>query len=217
MKSIKKILVIMVMVLMVISSYNIVEAKSLTKISAKSATLTVGKSKTLSVKKNGKKVKTAKWSSSKKAVATVSKTGKVIAKKAGKAVIKAKVNGKTYKCTVTVKASSKKNANTEHTHNWVYKVDKKAYDEKKTVTTDEWVSIWTDKEHYGELTPFPNSCTERMLWCEQHCTNCWDNVPDPDPFGRCAFQDSANSTVHYEIVHHDEVGHYECSVCGVHQ
>lgn len=214
MKPIKKILVLMVMVLMVISSYNIVEAKSTTKISAKSITLEAGKSKTLSVKKNGKKVKTAKWSSSKKAVATVSKTGKVVAKKAGKAVIKAKVNGKTYKCTVTVKASKK--SDTEHTHNWVYKVDKKAYDEKKTVTTDEWVSIWTDKEHYGELTPFHN-CGQRATWCEQHCTNCYDNVPDPDPWGRCAFQDSADSKVHIETVHHDEVGHYECSVCGVHQ
>lgn len=38
----------------------------------------------------------------------VSSNGKVTAKKAGKATITAKSNGKTYKCVVTVKASSKK-------------------------------------------------------------------------------------------------------------
>lgn len=48
-----------------------------------------------------------KWSSSKKKVAAVSSKGVVKAKKAGKAVISAKVGGKKYKCTFTVK---KKNA-----------------------------------------------------------------------------------------------------------
>lgn len=43
------------------------------------------------------------WKSSNSAVASVSSTGKVTAKSAGKAVIMATANGKTAKCTVTVK------------------------------------------------------------------------------------------------------------------
>ena len=43
------------------------------------------------------------WSSSKKAVATVSAKGKITAKKAGTTTITGKVNGKKYKCKVTVK------------------------------------------------------------------------------------------------------------------
>lgn len=49
-----------------------------------------------------------KWTSSNKKIATVSKNGEVKGKKSGKVVIKAKVNGKTLKCKVTVKASSKR-------------------------------------------------------------------------------------------------------------
>ena len=47
------------------------------------------------------------WSSSNKNVAVVSSTGKVTAKSAGTAAITAKINGKTAKCTVTVKDISK--------------------------------------------------------------------------------------------------------------
>lgn len=70
------------------------------KISQTKATITVGFTQKLSV--DGAKV--TKWSSSKKSVATVDSKGKVTAKKAGKTTISAKLdNGKTVKCTVTVK------------------------------------------------------------------------------------------------------------------
>ncbi len=72
------------------------------KLSHKTLTMTVGKSKKLTLRNlpSGSK---ATWKSSKKNVATVTKSGLVRAKKKGKAVITAKVNGKTYRCTVTVK------------------------------------------------------------------------------------------------------------------
>ena len=47
-----------------------------------------------------------KWCSSNKKIAAVTKTGEVRGRKAGRAVIKAKVNGKTLKCKVTVTAPS---------------------------------------------------------------------------------------------------------------
>lgn len=60
----------------------------------------VGNTKTIKVQGTNKKVS---WSSTNKSIATVSKKGVVKGIKAGKAIIKAKVGGKTYKCTVTVK------------------------------------------------------------------------------------------------------------------
>lgn len=61
--------------------------------------LTVGS--TYKLKINQKKIK-VKWASSKKKVASVNSKGKVKAKKVGTTVISAKVNGKKYKCKVTV-------------------------------------------------------------------------------------------------------------------
>jgi uncharacterized protein YjdB len=52
-------------------------------------------------------VSKVKWKSSKTSVATV-KNGKVTAKKAGKTVITASINGRSAKCTVTVKIPVKK-------------------------------------------------------------------------------------------------------------
>ncbi len=52
--------------------------------------------------------KTVKWISSKKSVATVSSKGVVTAKKTGKVTITAKADGKTKKCTITVKKAPKK-------------------------------------------------------------------------------------------------------------
>ena len=64
------------------------------------ATLYVGYTTTLKVNKTSKKVT---WSSNRSSVASVSSKGKVTAKKAGTAKITAKVSGKKYTCTVTVK------------------------------------------------------------------------------------------------------------------
>lgn len=77
-------------------------------ISKKSANVTAGSKITLTVRNAGKyKVK---WSTSDKNVAAIKTNGKkatVTGKKAGKAVITAKVDGKSYKCKVTVKAAAK--------------------------------------------------------------------------------------------------------------
>lgn len=67
-------------------------------------TIDVGKTVTLKVENNKKKVT---WSSSDKKVATVTSKGIVKGIKAGKATITAKVGKKKYKCTVTVKQSTK--------------------------------------------------------------------------------------------------------------
>lgn len=78
-------------------------------VSAKSGKVSLNKTKltmvvkdtyVLKMKGTSKKVY---WSSNKKSVVTVSKKGKVTAKKAGKAVVTAKVNGKKYRCRITVK------------------------------------------------------------------------------------------------------------------
>ena len=68
------------------------------------ATLTKkkGANHTLQLKMQWVKGK-VKWSSSNKKVATVNSKGKVTAKKKGTAKISAKVNGKTYRCKITVK------------------------------------------------------------------------------------------------------------------
>lgn len=77
----------------------------------KSGKITINKTKltmvvkdkyTLKVTGTSKKIK---WSSSKRSVVAVTGKGRITAKKAGKAVITAKVNGKKYRCKVTVKKS----------------------------------------------------------------------------------------------------------------
>ncbi len=75
---------------------------SAAKISQKKATLVVGQTLKLKIKKASG---VTKWSSTQKAVASVNKKGVVTARKKGTATIKAKVNGKTFKCKVTVKAN----------------------------------------------------------------------------------------------------------------
>ena len=73
------------------------------KLNKQKATLYKGKSTTLKVTGAAGKVT---WKSSKPSVASVNGKGKVTAKKAGTASITAKVNGKTYRCKVTVKNPS---------------------------------------------------------------------------------------------------------------
>ena len=81
-----------------------VQAKA-PKLNQKKLTMTVGQKKTLKVKNTKEKVT---WKSAKPGIVKVSKKGVLTAKKAGKAVVKAKVGGKTLKCTVTVKKESGK-------------------------------------------------------------------------------------------------------------
>ena len=72
------------------------------KISKTSLSLNAGKKYTLKVVGTKQKII---WSSSNKSIATVSATGVITAKKTGKVKIIAKVLGKNYICTVTVKSS----------------------------------------------------------------------------------------------------------------
>lgn len=76
------------------------EASAAGRISEKSKTILKGQSFILRV--TGTKAK-VKWSSSKKSVASVNASGVVKGKKLGTAVITAKVNDKSYRCTVTVR------------------------------------------------------------------------------------------------------------------
>ena len=78
---------------------SIVEASSI-KINKTKYTLSKGSTYKLKIKGTSKKIK---WSSNNKKIATVSSNGKVTAKKKGTCTITAKVNGKKYKCKITVK------------------------------------------------------------------------------------------------------------------
>lgn len=77
-----------------------VQASAKARLSNSSISVLKGRTYTLKVKGTKKKVK---WSSANKSVASVNQKGIVTGKKKGKTVITAKVNGKQYRCNVTVK------------------------------------------------------------------------------------------------------------------
>ena len=83
------------------------KTKASIRLNVSKVSLNVGGTKRLKATVKGKSRKVV-WKSSNRTVATVSNTGKVTAKKAGKAVITARANGKTARCTVTVKKASYK-------------------------------------------------------------------------------------------------------------
>ncbi len=82
------------------------------KVTLNKKSLTLGVKETFSLKATVKPGNAANrkvtWKSDKPKTVAVSKSGKVTAKKKGKAVITAKADGKTAKCTITVKAAPKK-------------------------------------------------------------------------------------------------------------
>ncbi|WP_049945075.1 Ig-like domain-containing protein [Butyrivibrio sp. AC2005] len=110
--NIKKILMCLALALMLTGTCAVtipqftMTASAKAKISKKKIEIKPGKTK--KIKMSGIKGASVKWSSSNKKVATVDQNGKVKAKKAGQATIKAKVNGKTYKCKVCVLCKSHK-------------------------------------------------------------------------------------------------------------
>lgn len=76
------------------------------KLNKKSASVTVGKKLNLKETVGGASSKVT-WKSSNAKCASVNNSGKVTAKKTGKVTISATANGKTAKCTITVKKMSK--------------------------------------------------------------------------------------------------------------
>lgn len=97
MKRIKKILCLMLVLMLVGSSFHVSAASP--KLNQKSVTLRVGESCVLKVKNTKKKVK---WKSGNKKIATVSSKGKVVAKSSGSTTVTATVGKKKYKCKVCV-------------------------------------------------------------------------------------------------------------------
>lgn len=93
----------MVMTLSLLQGKGDVYATNSVSLNKSSITMVTKDTYTLKIKGSSSKVK---WSSNNKKVASVSNTGKVTAKKNGKAVITAKVDGKSYKCKVTVKKAA---------------------------------------------------------------------------------------------------------------
>lgn len=79
--------------------------KASVKLSKTTLSITAGDSAALKATVTGKNSKVT-WKSGNTSIATVSSTGKIKAKKAGKTTITAKANGKTAKCTVTVKKAT---------------------------------------------------------------------------------------------------------------
>ena len=104
MKSKRKVITALICMLLLMAFtpiQSMAASKASIKLSSKTLTVTVGKKGTLTAKVTGKS-KSVTWTSSNKKIATVSK-GVVTAKAAGTVTITAKANGKTAKCTVTVK------------------------------------------------------------------------------------------------------------------
>lgn len=81
--------------------------KASIKLDKSSVSVSVGKSVQLNAAVTGKSSKVT-WSSGDKSYAIVSSSGKVTGKKEGKVTVYAKANGKTAKCTVTVKKTVSK-------------------------------------------------------------------------------------------------------------
>lgn len=99
----KRVLSLFLVIVLTLALGPSLHADAATKISKTNATLKVGSKLTLKI--SGTKSKVT-WKSNKTAVATVSSKGVVTAKSAGKAKISAKIDKKTYTCTVTVKKNT---------------------------------------------------------------------------------------------------------------
>lgn len=156
MKNMKKVFAFVLVLAMILTTYQPTTTYAATKaptISAKKMTLQVGSKKTLTVKNVGKNA-TLKWSSNKKTVATVSKKGVVKAVKAGTANVKCKVVTKSKKhytltCKVTVKnAAVSKTVSTQKALAAALK-DKNV--KNLTIKTDKEVAFNIPSGNYGKV------------------------------------------------------------------
>ena len=194
----KKLTLFLLTALMIISfNATTVEAKATTKLSNSSVTLNVGKKKTIKLKNyNKKKIKKAKWSTTNKKVASIKATKEkctITAKKAGKATIKVKYNGKTYKCKVTVKKTTK--ATTE----------KSTTETSTTEKTTEKSTTETTTEKTTEQPTTEKPTTEQPTETP--------TTPNEIPAHDCWF---SSVSVHYEAENYGEYGYtiWSCSKCG---
>lgn len=96
----KLIISFMVLVMIITLAPVRTQASNVVKINKSKTTMYIGSPQTLRIKGTSQKVT---WSSSNKRIATVSSKGKVNPKRTGSVVITGKVDGKSYRCNVTVK------------------------------------------------------------------------------------------------------------------
>lgn len=101
--TLKSVICIMLSVIMILTMTAVPVSAAKISLNKSSITLVVGKSRYLSVEGTSKK---AEWSSKDTSIAEVSQKGKVTAVKSGSTEITATVDGKSYKCDVTVKEGS---------------------------------------------------------------------------------------------------------------
>lgn len=150
MKTMKRILSLVVVLMLVLLAVTPAFAASTIKLNKSKATLAVGMTTTLKVSGTTAKVT---WSSSNKAVAQVSAKGVVQANKAGTAVITAKVNGKKLTCKITVKSNVYKTGVTPNSA-WVsgngvnLHVQKLVFDKNQNLIVKGFFSNMSDRNVY---------------------------------------------------------------------
>ena len=140
--------------------------------------------------------KTVKWSTSNKSIATVSK-GKIVAKKAGSAVIKAKHNGKTYSCKVTVKSSfnpstgaSKISYKSYKLTDGVFLIAKNNYSYSMSVTAR--ITYFDSAGNIIFTTTDDNYCFEPNSTSTFHFCNPYDTDYNDVPYSKYKISFSAN-------------------------
>ena len=224
----KRVFIMMIVCVMMMSNTVTAEAKESkpTKTTVKSVSAT-DKSITVKFKKvkkaSGYQIAYKTASAKKYTMKKVKKTSYVVKNVQKNTVYKIKVRAYNVKGKKTSygKWSAVKTVSTiDNTcvHDWVTIVDKKAWDEpiyeEKEIWEIKW--MWPDGTDASELA----GCGPKFKWCQEHCTKCFPNCPDPDPQGRCALSVvSGNVYVGTEKVqvgtkHHDAVTHQECTKCG---
>lgn len=191
MKNIRLTVVIIVMMLGFVSVKEIASDADIVTVSAaqaaistKSATLYEGGTLALSL---GNATGEIKWSSSDKTVAKVDQTGTVTAVKAGSAKIKAKNQGKTYTCKITVKKAGLSKTSVSVAAGESYTLKVKGTSIKSCSSSDKKVAKVTKT---GKITAVnKGSCTIRVKCANGKTYKCKVSVKVLDPaelYKRCS-------------------------------